>query len=158
MGIGNIVKRTSLDIMEVVIRPPQVYEEAAAFAIFTIVNGPVWIKGLFFFADEAVDNAGTGTTMVIQICGVPADSAFPTAIATPINGICVWPLITGVVPIPGVLANPMPTLLAINAACYGQLASPGNITLEVTTASTVGTCSFYCLYYRMHPDSEIEVA
>lgn len=158
MGLNTVIKRMSLDIMQVAIRPPQVYPIAAAAPIFTIAGGPVWIKGLFFYADEAVDNAGTGTTMEIQICGVPADSAVPTAIATPVNGICVWPLVTGVVPVPNVLANPMPTLLAVAANCLGQLASPGDITLEVTTASTVGMCSFYVLYYRMHPDSEIVIA
>jgi len=158
MGLSNVVKNISMDVMEVVKRPPQVYGIAAAAPIFTIVGGPVWIKGLFFFADEAVDNAGTGTTMEIQICGVPADSAVPTIVSTVINGICVWPLITGVVPIPNVLANPMPTILGVAANCFGQLASPGDITLAVTTASTVGMCSFYCVYYRMNPNSNIDVA
>jgi len=157
MGLSNTIKRISLDVMEVVKRPPQVYPIAAAAPIFTIAGGPVWIKGLFFFADEAVDDAGGGTTMIIQICGVPADSAAPTAIATVINGICVWPLITGVVPIPNVLANPMPTLLAVAASCFGQVAGPGDITLAVGAASTVGMCSFYCVYYRMNPNSNIEV-
>jgi len=157
MGLGATVKQTSLNIMQVVKRPPQVYP-IGADNLFTIVGGPVYIQGLFFYADEAIDNAGAGTTMVVQICGVAADSAAPTAIATAIGGVCIWPL-NATVPVPNLAMNIMPTA----AGVFSVVASPGsaggdNITVTVATASTVGMCSWYVLYFRMEPAAEIIVA
>lgn len=162
MGLNTVIKETSLDIMQVVKRPPEVYPVAASKKLFTIVGGPVWIKGLFFYANEAVDAAGGGTTMLMKICGVAADNG-ATVIATPIGGNCVWPLQNGNPPVPGVLSNPMPTLAAAGAGSFGQLVSPGgaggdNIVVTVAAASTVGKCSFYVLYFRMDSDAKIVVA
>jgi len=157
MGLSATVKKTSLDIMQVVKRPAAVYG-IATHTLFTIVGGPVWIKGLFFYANEAVDDAGNGTTMIVQVCGVAADSHAPTAVATRIGRTCVWPL-SEQVPIPDVAFNPMATILGM----FSVLASPGSdggddITVAVATASTVGTCSWYVLYERMEPDAAIIVA
>jgi len=157
MGLSSVIKKTSLDIMQVVKRPAAVYG-IATHTLFTIVGGPVYIHGLFFYADEAVDDAGGGTTMVVQICGVAADSHAPTAIATAIGRVCVWPL-NNSVPVPDLAMNIMPTA----AGVFSALASPGsaggdNITVAVATASTVGACSWYVLYERMDPDAAIIVA
>jgi len=157
MGLSAIVKKTSLDIMQVVRRPAAVYG-IATHTLFTIVGGPVYIHGLFFQAVTAIDNAGAGTTMEVEICGVDADSAVPTAIATAIGCVCIWPL-NAQVPVPNLAMNIMPTA----AGVFSVIASPGSaggddITVAVATASTVGTCAWYVLYERMDPDAAIIVA
>jgi len=157
MGFGSIVKATSLDIMQVVKRPPAVYG-IATHNLFRIVGGPVYIQGLFFYADENIDLANTGTTMDVQICGVAADSGVATAVRTLIGRTCIWPL-NNTAPVPNLAMNIMPTV----AGVFSAIASPGsaggnNITVQVTTASTVGRCSWYVLYFRMEPDAQIILA
>jgi hypothetical protein len=157
MGLGPIVKKTSLDIMQVVKRPAAVYA-VGNHNLFTIVGGPVYIHGLFFYADDNVDLANAGTTMEVQICGVAADSAVPTAVRTLVGRTCVWPM-NNSVPVPNLAMNIMPTA----AGVFSALASPGsaggnNITVAVATASTVGRCSWYVLYFRMEPNAYIRTA
>jgi len=159
MGLGTTVKRISLDVMEVAIRPGEIYLSAdyAPGNLFTIVGGPVWIKGLFAHVTVALENSGF--TGAITVCGVAMQTG-AVVLNSSLNDIIMWPLeaTAGSVIIPNVAANPMPTLGAVvNNFIGGQLAGPGNIALTIN-GNLVSTLVFYVVYYRMDPNSEIVVA
>jgi len=159
MGLANIIKKMSLDIMEVAIRPGEIYLVADYNPgdLFTIVGGPVWIKGLL--AHATVLGETSTNTGAITICGVAAQTAALNLDST-LNDIIMWPLEAtgGSVIIPNVASNPMPTLGAVgNNFVGGQVAGPGAIALTVG-GNLTSTLVFYVLYYRLHPDSEIVVA
>ena len=159
MGFNTIVKRMSLDVMEVAIRPGQIYDVAtyAPADLFDIVGGPVWIKGLFAHVTVLAENSGF--TGLITINLVNAQTAAVVLNST-LNDIIMWPLeaTAGSVIIPNVAANPMPTLGAVtNNFIGGQVAGPGAIALTIN-GNLVSTLVFYVLYYRLNPNSEIVVA
>jgi len=158
-GLGATVKRISLDVMEVAIRPGEIYALADYNPgnLFTIVGGPVWIRGLFAHVTVLAENSGN--TGAITICGVGAQTAAVILDST-LNDIIMWPLEAtgGSVIIPNVASNPMPSLGAVgNNFVGGQVAGPGNIALTVN-GDLVSTLIFYIVYYRLNPNSEITVA
>jgi len=158
MGLNTVIKRISLDIMQVAIRPGEIYLVAdyAPGNLFTVVGGPVWIKGLFAHVTVLAENSGF--TGAITINGVNAQNA-PVVLDSSLNDIIMWPLEAagGAVIIPNVAINPMPTLAAALLGNTGQVTGPGNIALTIN-GNLVSTLVFYVVYYRLHPDSEIVVA
>jgi len=163
MGLNTVIKRISLDIMQVAIRPAEIYLLAAynPGSLFTIVGGPVWIKGLFA---HAITAENSGNTVAIAICGVNMQNAAVVADSL-IGDIIMWPLgaaATQVI-IPNLAIQPMPTLASeIIGQSGGQLAGIGsaggdNIALTVG-GNLVSQLVFYVLYYRLNPNSEIVVA
>lgn len=158
MGLSNTVKRISLDVMEVVIRPGQIYDVAtyAPGNLFTVVGGPVWIRGLFAHVTVLAENSGF--TGAITINGVAAQNAAVVLDST-LNDIIMWPCEAtgGSIIIPNVATNPMPTLGAAGNNFMGTVTSPGNIALTIN-GNLVSTLVFYVVYYRMNPNSEIRLA
>ena len=159
MGLNATIKKTSRDIMQTAIRPGEIYLVAdyAPGNLFTIVGGPVWIKGLFAHVTVLAENSGF--TGAITINGVAAQTAAVVLDST-LNDIIMWPLEAtgGSVIIPNVASNPMPTLGAVgNNFVGGQVSGPGNIALTIN-GNLVSTLVFYVVYYRLNPDSEIVVA
>lgn len=157
MGLANTIKSVALDIMEVAKRPGEIYLVAdyAPGNLFTIVGGPVWIKGLFAYVTGLAENSGF--TGAITIDGVAAQNAAVVLDST-LGDIIMWPIEAagGGVIVPNVAMNPMPTLAAALLGNTGQVAGPGNIALTIN-GNLVSTLVFYVLYYRLDPDSEIVV-
>jgi len=158
MSLSATIKRISLDVMEVVIRPGQIYLLAAFNPgnLFTIVGGPVWIKGLFAQATVAAET--TTATAAITICGLGAQFA-AVDVDSDIGDIIMWPLeaTAGSVIVPNVAINPMPPIGAATNFVTGTVAGAGNIALTVS-ANMDSTFVFYVVYYRLSPDSNIVVA
>lgn len=159
MSLSSTIKRLSLDVMEVAIRPGEIYLVAnyAPGNLFTIVNGPVWVKGLFAHVTVLAENSGF--TGAITVNGVNAQNAAVVLDST-LNDIIMWPLEAtgGSVIIPNVAANPMPTLGAGgNNFSGGQVSGPGNIALTIN-GNLVSTLVFYLVYYRLSPTADIIVA
>ena len=158
MGLSSTVKSTYLLQQEVVNRAGEIYLVAdyAPGNLFTVVGGPVWIKGLFAHVTVLAENSGF--TGAITINGVNAQNAAVVLDST-LNDIIVWPLdatATAVI-IPNVAANPMPTLAAALLGNTGTVTGPGDIALTIN-GDLVSTLVFYMVYYRMSPNSGIVVA
>ena len=158
MGLSNIVKSTHLLQQEVAVRPGQIYLLAAFNPgnLFTIVGGPVWIKGLFAQATVAAET--TTATAAITVNGVAIQNA-ALNVDSALGDIIMWPLDAagGAVIVPNVAINPMPTLAAALLGNSGTVSGPGDIALTVS-ANMDSTFVFYVVYYRMSPNSQIVVA
>lgn len=162
MSLSSTIKRLSLDVMEVAIRPGEIYLAAnSPQNLFTIIGGPVWIKGLFAHA-LTVENSGN--TTAIAICGVNMQTA-PVVADSLVGDIIMWPLgVAGTqVIIPNLAIQPMPTLATeIIGQSGGQVAgigsAGGNNIVQTIGGNLVSQLVFYVVYYRMNPDSEIVVA
>jgi len=158
MGLNTVIKRISLDIMQVAIRPAEIYllADYNPGSLFTIVGGPVWIKGLFAQATVAAET--TAATAAITVNGVAIQNA-ALNVDSALGDIIMWPLDAagGAVIVPNVAINPMPTLAAALLGNSGTVSGPGDIALTVS-ADMDSTFVFYVVYYRMSPNSQIVVA
>jgi len=159
MGLGATVKRISLDVMEVAIRPGEIYLVAnyAPGNLFTIVGGLVWITGLFAHVTVIGETSGFTGAITINLVGAQTGAVI---LNSTLDDIIMWPLeaTAGSVIVPNVASNPMPTTGAVvNNFIGGQLAGPGNIALTIN-GNLTSTLVFYVVYYRMDANSEIVVA
>lgn len=126
--------------------------------LFTIVGGPVWIKGLIAYANVAT---GAASTFAITCCGVAMQNAAVVCNLL-IGEMAIWPLQTGAgfIIIPNVAASAMPTIAAGVAGNTGVVASPGaaggsTIGLTVGAADMVGAATWYVIYYAIDPAAAI---
>ncbi len=158
MGFSTVVKRMSLDVMEVAIRPGEIYllADYNPGNLFTITGGPVWIKGMFAQATVAAET--TTATAAITINGVAAQNA-ALNVDSGLGDIIMWPLdaAVGGVIVPNVAINPMPTLAGALLGNTGTVSGAGDIALTVG-ANMDSTFVFYVIYYRLNPDSDIVLA
>lgn len=157
MGLKSAVNAVLQQSLHVASTVPQALAQAA-HNILTIIGGPVWIKGIFCYANAAT---GAASTMAIAVCGVNMQTA-AVACNLLIGELAIWPLEVagGAVIIPNVAAGPMPTLAGALLGSTGVLAAPGGaggdiIVLTIAAADMVGVNSWHVVYYKLSPASLI---
>jgi hypothetical protein len=135
-------------------RAPIAWTQAGSpHIIFTVVGGPVWIKGYFLHTNLV---QGAGATLLTTCNGAAWDAGAGVAVGVAAGGFMVWSL-GAPVPILAVM-TPMPTTLSL-VASRGVVASPDAV--DPTISITVGVfdfanpVSFYCLYYALSPNARI---
>lgn len=145
MGLKSQVDRIALERQTVAMRQPVAYAIGVGQVIFTIQGGPILITALF---GHIVTGAIAGATTFNFFAGGVAIDA-PTIITSINNQLIVSPLDDT-----AVTALAFATFRS-NLPLDTLLASPGNITLTVGGANTVGAVAFYVVYYRLNPASEV---
>jgi hypothetical protein len=137
------------------------FTPAAAQTIFTIVGGPVHITGLGCYCNTALDVGAAGSTFQFAINGVNMSNAFAVT-GTAIGDIIACPfqavnMVTAAV-------VPVPTALGFaGTGGFGVVAGPALGAVTGLIVCTVGvaalavgeTCSFYCIYRALAPNSQI---
>jgi len=149
-----------LERQRVAVRPPAVEADNVALPLFTIVGGPVWVKGFFM---HSVLGTALATTLHVICNGIAWDNA-ALAYTMAADTTWVWPLQAGggFVQI-NALRNNMPTTAGM-AGNVGVLASSdaADPTITIAIAGGVGgidnAASFYCIYYPMTHNSGINPA
>jgi uncharacterized membrane protein len=142
-----------LDKQEVAIRP-QAAEPAGVNTIFTITGGPVWIQSLFGWTPTGIAGAVTAT---FTINGIPVDVG-ATLITSVANDLVLCPLddsATNAITVAA--AGNQPTLADVLLGAVKFISPPGLIVCTIAVGTGVGeTIGWYCVYYRMSPNSLIQ--
>ena len=154
MSFQSALKRMAQDAVQMQYRPPQVYNAAAN--IFN-VTGPVLIYVCGLWATAA---AGGATTLATTFNGVAGEAA-PVDIGTgtivgevvtiPLNVAGVIPGSLGAIPMTDALLYPKG--MVVGSAPAG---APGVIIF--TFAVSTWTGGIFCLYRRLSPTSQIDIA
>ena len=157
MGLLSLVKQIWQQQVFVARTAPVTQVNAAPATIFTITGGLVQVIALFIYKNTVV---ATAMTAIVQINGVPVDAAGAgVTIVGAAGSISVIPLGAVAITTPGLLAEPVPTVLA-DTGHFGQMiAGPVNGLITCTFAAgplvAPETISWRCIYRKIDPEALI---
>ncbi len=160
MGLKTEVDSILNQSLHIAFRPPGAALPIAATNIFTLTGGPAYVKGFFMYCNLAM---GAASSFQLTVCGVVWENA--AVVCNQLIGeMAVWPLAGGAgnVIIPNVANAPYPPLATVLLGMTGgALISPGAAAgddFAMTVAAVIcpiNTVSFFCLYYKMAPETLI---
>jgi len=146
MSFAQIVKDLELRLDHVIETAPAFFA-AAAFDIFTVTGGPIWIKALVEYLDTAMTNA---TTTTWTVCAVAADAGAVAINAGAIGSVVLSPLSAGA-KTASALAVPIPTVVGVaTQAGFGIIAGLGQIACTFATVmAAANRYSAHLVYQKL---------
>jgi len=158
MGLKTEVDQILQQSLHVAYRPPEAGLTIAAHNLFVLSGGPALVLAFFAYADTATAGA---STLQVTACGVNLENA-AVACNLLIGEMAMWPLQPAALSIiiPNVASTPCPTLATQIQGQQGLLMSPGSVAgdffvLTVGAAIAAGFLSFFCVYYKLRPETLI---
>lgn len=159
MGLKQTVDSIHGMSLHTAYRPVGAALPIAATNIFTLSGGPVLIIGFFMHAEAAM---GAASSFQVTACGVVMENAAVVCNLL-VGEMAVWPLTGGAgnVIVPNIAASPYPPLaselLGVDKLLLAPGAAAGN-NFVCTVAAVIcpaNTVAFYCIYYKLRPQSLI---
>ncbi len=146
MSIASIIKDLN-ERLDVVVETAPAFYAAAAFDMFSITGGPVWIKALVEYLDTAMTNA---TTTTWTVCAVAADAGAVAINAGAIGSVVLSPLSAGA-KTASALAVPIPTVVGVaTQAGFGIIGGLGEIACTFATVmAAANRYSAHLVYQKL---------
>ena len=152
MSFSQQVKSLELRVPYMVSTQPAFFA-AAAFNMFTITGGPVYIVALVEYLDTAMTNA---TTTTWTVCGVNADAGAVAINAGAIGSVVLSPL-NASAKNASALAEQWPNAAGVaTQGGFGMVAGLGNIACTFATVmAAANRYSAHIMYYKFRSASVI---